>query len=220
MGKKRQELLEIADRLSRAVRRAGGKKHISELTGIPLRTLGNYTSAQVEPTALSLAKLSSACVVSVDWLLMGGDEEGPRLTIYSPIDNQSAFIRELSLRRSDSNTLTVFENAVMRTFPKSELDRLNLKPEGARLLKFTGAAMHPTIADGDPLLLDITDTEVVDGRIYAFAIGDQLLVKRLRRRFPHFLMRSDNRELYPEEEEALIESVRIVGRVRWVGRGL
>ena len=81
--------------------------------------------------------------------------------------------------------------------------------------------MRPTIEDGEPLLVDVTDTDIIDGRIYVFTIGDQVLVKRLRRLGRRLLMRADNRDLYPDEEEVpMIEPVRIIGRVRWVGRSL
>jgi hypothetical protein len=117
--------------------------------------------------------------------------------------------------------LVLDEAAKFVPFEQETLERLRVHPENARLLTAAGDSMRPTIEDGEPLLVDIADTDVIDGRIYVFTIGDQVLVKRLRRLGNRLLMRADNRDLYPDEEEVpMIEPVRIIGRVRWVGRSL
>ncbi|MBK5958762.1 hypothetical protein CCR97_11150 [Rhodoplanes elegans] len=219
-------------RLNTAIKGAGGKARIYRETGIPVRTLNNYTSATVEPTALTLAKLAEVCRVSTDWLLSGVEApvgSGPsaaaeKQAISGASDDVDRLIpiQRLAFRAAAGNgVLVVDEDAGWTSFPAGTLQRIHVKPENARLMIAAGDSMRPTLEDGDPLLVDISDTEIIDGRVYVFSIGDQALVKRLRRRGAKLVMRSDNREHFPDEEEVpMVEPVRIIGRVRWVGRSL
>lgn len=82
--------------------------------------------------------------------------------------------------------------------------------------------MIPTIGDGDWMLIDVSDTQVVDGRIYVLTIGDDAYVKRLFR-VPGggLTMRSDNRELFPNDQTIPPEEhVTIFARVKWTERQL
>lgn len=84
-----------------------------------------------------------------------------------------------------------------------------------------GRAREPWRAAGDLLLVDIRTAEIIDGKIYVLTIGEDVKVKRLRRRGKRLFMRSDNRDLYPDEDEVPSdEPVAIIGRVKWVGKSL
>jgi len=90
------------------------------------------------------------------------------------------------------------------------------------LVTFTveGDSMVPTLRDGSVLLVDLSQTQVISGRIYALRYGDELRVKRLFRRHDGALIiRSDNAELFPEEvvSPADLEQVKVLGRVVWAG---
>lgn len=83
-----------------------------------------------------------------------------------------------------------------------------------------GESMQPIIRDGSVLLVDLSQTHVVDGRIYALRYGDELRVKRLFKRLDGTLIiRSDFAECYPEEvvSGSDLEQLQIIGRVVWVG---
>lgn len=78
--------------------------------------------------------------------------------------------------------------------------------------------MEPRIHDGDSLLIDTAQRDIIDGKVYAMAWGDdqELKVKRLYK-LPGggLLIRSDNRERYPEisVDVAAKSTVSIIGRV-------
>lgn len=170
-----------------------------------------------DPSLDSLIGIAKAAGVTVGWLAAGEDAPAP-----APVTHELG-IQMLAFRASagDGGVLVVDDDARVSPFSRDVLDRLHTRPEHARLLYAAGDSMRPTIEDGDPVLVDISDTDVIDGRIYVFTIGDHVLLKRLRRRGRKLLMRADNRELYPDEEEVpTVEPVRIIGRVRWVGRSL
>lgn len=95
-----------------------------------------------------------------------------------------------------------------------------LNPRRLVAMQVAGESMEPRLTDGDTLLVDLSQTMVYDGRIYAIRYGDELRVKRLFKRYDGgLLLRSDNLAIYPEEfipPEGL-EFVQVIGRVVWVG---
>jgi phage repressor protein C with HTH and peptisase S24 domain len=215
---------DFRNRLRLAVQNGGGKSAIVRRSGVPDRSLGHYLAGSADPKPYALARIAVACGVNLNWLLLGEGENWHSRAEPGDERPELAFslVRRLAFRASAGNgSLVLDEEAGTTAFPKAILGGLHLKVENARILTAIGESMRPTIEDGDPLLIDTSDLEVIDGRIYVFTIGDQVLLKRLRRRGKTLLMRADNRDLYPDEEEVpQIEPVLIVGRVRWVGRSL
>ena len=99
-----------------------------------------------------------------------------------------------------------------------ELGRVDA--EGLAIVEGDGDSMHPTIPDCARILLDLKDTRLREG-IFAFRLGDELRVKRLRRLIEGIEIISDN-ERYPVErlEGDRLEQFQIIGRARWAGRVL
>lgn len=167
------------------------------------------------PSLDSLIGIANAANVTVGWLAAG------ETVTASKADD--VLIQRLAFRASAGagGPLVLDEEGDRVPFPPGILQELRMRPEHARLLAAESDSMRPTIEGGDLLLLDIRRTEIVEGKIYVFAVGDTVFVKRLRRPGSRLLMRSDNRELYPDEEEVpTADPVRIIGRVVWVGRRL
>jgi len=79
--------------------------------------------------------------------------------------------------------------------------------------------MLPTMSDGDLVLVDKRATQHSDG-IFAYVQDGLARVKRFR-----FLASgkvevvSDNKDVYPPEtlDQAELEQISIIGRVRWIG---
>jgi phage repressor protein C with HTH and peptisase S24 domain len=80
-----------------------------------------------------------------------------------------------------------------------------------------GGSMEPTIRDGEPVLIDMTDDRVLDqDLIWAFTIGDTAMMKRLRIRGRSVTILSDNKDV--PDDHADIDEINIVGRVTHVVR--
>ncbi|MFZ5524750.1 MAG: S24 family peptidase [Pseudomonadota bacterium] len=96
---------------------------------------------------------------------------------------------------------------------------LGANPEHLVLISAIGDSMEPTLRAGDLLLIDRSVTGVKHDSIYAFAVGDELRVKRVQRLYDGTLIvKSDNpgyasETLTPEQSEKVV----IVGRVVWTG---
>lgn len=90
-----------------------------------------------------------------------------------------------------------------------------LKPSKLAAMRASGDSMEPTIHNGDSLLVDTSQTEVIDGRVYALWYDGGERVKRLFRLPGGGLrIKSDNQSFDPIELGADYPGqVRVIGRV-------
>ena len=89
------------------------------------------------------------------------------------------------------------------------------------LMDIFGNSMEPEMKDGDTILIDESQKDVLAGAIYAVGVDDTIMVKRLEKHPNKLVLLSDNRDYAPiflESDE--IDSVRIIGKVIWIGREL
>ena len=92
-------------------------------------------------------------------------------------------------------------------------------PEGMTLMDVVGNSMAPGICDGDTVLVDRDQTDLVFGEVYAVGHDDTILVKRILRAQDGIALVSDNPEFSPvllKGDE--LSSFRIIGRVVWLCR--
>lgn len=82
-----------------------------------------------------------------------------------------------------------------------------------------GNSMEPMLIEGDVVLVDESQKDILAGSIYAVGIDDTIMVKRLEKRPQKLVLLSDNLKnetIYMEGED--INRVQIIGKVLWVGR--
>ena len=100
------------------------------------------------------------------------------------------------------------------------LRRLTATPQLVSAISVRGDSMHPTLGEGDEILVDRGDAaERLRDGIYVLRFDEALLVKRLAlnpatRRIS---IRSDN-PAYPAWEDCDPASIALIGRVIWAGR--
>lgn len=99
-----------------------------------------------------------------------------------------------------------------------------LKQLGANIpycdvLTVNGDSMHPTLENGDKILVDKSKKEVIDGKIYILRIEDRVKVKKLQK-LPKGKLRviSENKEYEPFDLTPKEDDFEICGRVLWSGR--
>ncbi len=79
-----------------------------------------------------------------------------------------------------------------------------------------GQSMEPIIREGDTVLIDQSQKQVLAGAIYAVGVDDTILVKRLEKHPDKLVLCSDNKDYEPIfliKEDA--DKVRIIGKVVW-----
>jgi hypothetical protein len=211
--------------LREIAQKAGGVRALSDLTGIPVRTLQNFTSERgVQPSPADLALICAATSTPIQALLGIGD--GVDLAPDVARSHSSVPIRVAEVRASPGHGSYVADDhdpPYFMDIPRSILEAVGLKPPQARIMEAVGASMQPTINDGDLVLVDISPerrARINDGRVYVFSVADQVYVKRLRRTAAGLMALSDNAELFPEEKLPADQPMTIFGQVLWAGRKL
>lgn len=89
------------------------------------------------------------------------------------------------------------------------------------LMDIFGASMEPEIKDGDTILVDQSQKDILAGAVYAVGIDDTIMVKRLEKRPGKLALISEN----PKYDPILLagremNKIRIIGRVVWICREL
>lgn len=215
----------IGDRFAVALRLVP-EAHRAALLGKSVQQVRRYEQGSEIPLTV-VAALAAETEIPLDWIVTGhAMPRRPPLVYVTPLqpsaDGEDVPVQKLAFRASAGNgALALDEAAAHMRFPRAILDHIGVKAQHARLMEAAGESMRPTIADGDLILVDVSATEIVEGKIYVFTIGDEVYVKRLRRAAGQVMMISDNRDLFPDEE-AVTPSLpfRVHGRVKWTGRSL
>lgn len=89
------------------------------------------------------------------------------------------------------------------------------------LFDVMGDSMDPEIKNGDSVLVDTSDREIIGGLIYAIRVEDEIQVKRLNKVPGEIVVESVNKDVAPFRIPASkIEDggFGVIGRVRWSGR--
>jgi phage repressor protein C with HTH and peptisase S24 domain len=176
-------------------------------------------------------KVASALGCSVDALLgREAGESGPRLgPTMAPIlawdheedlpEGEFIFIPRLEVHLSaglgKDQVEFQFVEKQPQAFRADWVRRERLKPKKLAAMYATGRSMEPSIWDGDSLVVDTSQTEVTDGKVYALWYEGGERVKRLFR-IPGGGLRiqSDNPEFPPIIlEPGNLTEIRIIGRV-------
>lgn len=240
---------ELAERLKAAVRSAGGNKDVADRSGVPLRTLNSYMAGQADPKLTKLDRIAAACGTTVD-VLMGRKSPDPepsqektRVSISSKgvTETQHLVVRAegelavpegfvavpfLEVRasagrgRASLPAETVAESHFL--FSEAWLRSLGVSAHSAELLQAQGDSMHPTIQDGDLMLVDRGYGEVVHGKIYALVVNDLVVVKRVNFLAIGGMMLISDNDRYPAETVSRneVDALSFQGRVAWYGRSV
>lgn len=103
-------------------------------------------------------------------------------------------------------------------FKRRWLDRKG-SPEAMVLMDVFGNSMEPEIKEGDTVLVDQNQNDVIAGGVYAVGVEDTVMVKRIEKRPNTLVLLSDNTDYAPimlQGDE--LETVRIIGKVAWICR--
>lgn len=128
-------------------------------------------------------------------------------------------IKESSVRFSAGGGRVHFEEIVESepaTYRLSWLRSEGINPRRSKRFKVVGHSMEPTLFPGDTVLVDTSQTEIIDGKVYAIRYGEELRIKKVSRRLDGtIVLTSFNPEYGPETiaPEVAAERLQIIGRV-------
>lgn len=224
----------------REVRAASGDPERDEFAvqlGINKSSVANYERGERIPDADTLAAYSRIFNVNLNWLVSGeggmfrtaldmimhaerrAEAEKLLRTMPSTTDRQNFVylpIYEGVLASAGPGASPAVEDAsAVLAFERQFLRDRGAAPDSCTVIKARGDSMMPTIPDGSLLVVDHSQREVANGYITVIGIGDDLLVKRIRRRLDGMIdLISDNAAYAVETIPAdRLDQLRIIGRV-------
>lgn len=130
------------------------------------------------------------------------------------------FLREVELSAGSGRTVIERSSTAKLRFGKRSLRAHNVQFDQAVCVVVSGNSMEPVLPDGSTVGVNIGQTHVVDGKMYALKHDGQLRVKVVYR-VPGggIRLRSFNQSEHPDEiytaEEMAEKSIEIIGRVFW-----
>lgn len=234
----RPRVAEIAKRLKKAVKQAGGNKRVSEASGVSESTLNTYLAGLYDPKVTTLERIAKACGLAVGDLLGEGrtDSSTENCTSIPGLAEEAqpyesapgfVFVPRLQVEAAAGGgrlaRMEGIESGDVIAFREDWMRRIGVSPLHAQALLAIGDSMEPTIRDGDLLLIDRSVTRIVGNDIYVVVYAGLVIVKRvLVRRDGSVVLRSDNDALHDEEVVPAhdLGSLIIEGRVRWIGRSI
>lgn len=103
------------------------------------------------------------------------------------------------------------------TYRRSWFQKYGINPDRVKRFRVVGDSMEPMLFPRDTILVNLDETNVIDGRMYALRYGDQLRVKHVSRRIDGTLILRSVNPAYKDEEippGVVEEHITIIGRVR------
>ena len=130
-----------------------------------------------EPGLFKAARIAAAVGVNLEWLATGEGRPNGASSGYIDVPildvRLAAGAASISDGAQQIGTMPL-DHALLRSLGRSSA-------EGLRFVEAEGDSMEPLIADGARVLVDTRDDRLREG-VFAFRLGDELRIKRLRRR--------------------------------------
>ena len=200
-------------------------KWLSDQTGISTSMLSEYRKGKTPGVDKAYA-IANALQANFEWLVSGRGPSG----LSNLADKQLAWrgppvepaddlveIAEIDLRYGLGGTFVDSHDAIeseQRQFSRAWLQRVTDSPPALLFwARGQGNSMSPTIEDGEIVLIDRSQTSpLMDDLIFACALGEIGMIKRLRPRADHVKLLADNANV-PDELAGPDDHLQIIGRV-------
>lgn len=124
---------------------------------------------------------------------------------------------EFSAGAGRSATYELIEDQEPATYRLSWFQKYGMNPNRVRRFRVSGDSMEPLLYARDTILVNLDETNIVDGKLYAIRYGDELRVKYLSRRLDGTLILRSVNSFYKDEEvspDLAAEHITVLGRVR------
>jgi phage repressor protein C with HTH and peptisase S24 domain len=208
---------ELGTRIGLVADRIGSRKFAAEVAEISVDQLARYISGESQPSLTPIALMATQANVSLDWVWEGkGQMERGQ-------DADMITVPEYRVEGGAGTGIVATEEEVesIWQFSRALARELGLNPANLAFIRIRGDSMAPAINNGDLVLLDMTQKHFATEGVYAFSLGDMLLVKRIQA-LPtgDYQVRSDNPEYSPFALSPGADNVKVVGRVVWAIRRL
>ncbi|MDR2075607.1 MAG: helix-turn-helix domain-containing protein [Desulfovibrio sp.] len=217
--------MDIAGRI-KLVRGKLSQEEFAQQLGVHKNSLGRYERGDSSPDVGVAERICSVFGVDPQWLLLGigSMRQGGKLP--APLlsnDNQSEAeiitipLVEARLSAGHGSFETAGDTQTSYSFPYSFLARKG-RPNRMVLMYVSGDSMEPEIKDGDLVLIDQAQTDLLPDKIYATGVEDMVFLKRVFAVPGKVILKSINPDYPPFEIDTrgdMADAVRILGRAVW-----
>lgn len=209
----------FGERIGLIAEKVGGTRVLAEKTGISPSQLYRYIAEKSQPTLEPLMAVARVGNVTVQWLVTGA---GSSPAAISEADWQARHSISIPRVRQAFFSTSGIERT-KHIVHHVDLDAKWLEnkgdPEYMVLTEMSGHNMYPTLINGDLVLVDISRTDPLPGKIFAFSIDGVVIVRRLDiKPGSYILMSDDPRHSSLEVQIHNFEEVKILGQIIWVFR--
>lgn len=198
---------------------------LAQKTGIKYEMIRRYTNGYAQPRTEGMEKIAVILGVSPAWLQFG-DKLMPHagaIAIHEERDTQythkqiQMYDYKLSAGQGNFVWITNHQEDPL-VFREQWFKAKRLNPADLRGMYVRGNSMEPELKDWDTVIIDISDLDIVDDKIYAFIFKDKFYIKRIRQSEDGLLLISSNPDY--EQMEVTSETAdrfQLLGRMVWRG---
>jgi phage repressor protein C with HTH and peptisase S24 domain len=191
---------------------------LATAVGVSDNAIYKWLSGRGQPSVANLVALARAARVSVEWLATGDEAPQNAQGIAQTIEHGDfIFMPRSRIRFSGGREGMLRSEQVVDSlaFRADWIKRvLHAESRDLILIEVIGDSMAPTVEDSDLILANLAEPRFRQDGIYLIRHDGGLTVKRIQRRPDgKILVRSDN----PKYESMVVPSVKIIGRVVWIG---
>ncbi|MDD3236843.1 MAG: LexA family transcriptional regulator [Candidatus Gastranaerophilales bacterium] len=194
-------------------------EEMADSLGLKLRTYGGYERDEREPSVDTYKNLSTIHNLNITWLITGKENtysnRVSRLGDCIPIK-----IRGNIKASMGSGLIISDENPTGVYYISNQLVKdLNLNQNTTEMIFAEGNSMEGTIQAGSAIIIDLSNREIHDGKIYCVRIDGQLYAKRLQKIPPNKIkIISDNKDydpFYVDLSQDINFDFEVIGKVKW-----
>ncbi len=200
------------------------QQEIADVFGIKSVNVSDWENGKTMPETSRLSALARKLKLSISELL--GESETQAYVSSAPSEDEFDLVPQLDLAAACGDGKFA-DHVVVKgglAFKKTFMKQFGVSESTGRIIYAQGQSMEPTIGDGRVVLINLSDTQPQDGRV--FLICDQdgaMILKRLIREYEPSIQqtvwktRSDNpdKRQYPDKILPDDARVKIVGRAIW-----
>lgn len=209
---------EFRARLTQVVQSFGSVVAAARVVGVSDNAIYKWLAGRGQPSVNNLVALARAARVSIEWLATGEESKQSAQAITRAVEHGDFIfmprnrIRFSSGREGVLRSEQVVDSIAFRAaWVKGSL---HTESRDLLLIEVVGDSMAPTVEDSDLILANLAEPRFRQDGIYLLRHDGGLTVKRIQRRPDgKLLIRSDN----PKYEPMVVGSVKIIGRVIWIG---
>lgn len=230
----------LAERLADALEKknGGNQSELARFIPVSPQAVQKWVAGSTEPKGKNLERVAEFLGVPAAYLKYGENYSQPKATVHQlhqvsetsniyarhpdePLDDSQVSIKQskvyFSAGHGHEATYEIIEDSEPATYQLSWFQKLGINPNKVRRFKVTGDSQEPMLYEGDTVLVNMAETNIIDGKLYAIRYGNDLRVKFLSRRLDGTLILKSINPSYKDEEvpPALAEEhISIIGRVR------